>query len=80
MDKRKYKTCYICELNATCLCFICQNYFCDKCFKCIHDLMKNKEHKKELIDPYISFDLKCNVHPDQINSLFCLEDKGKTFY
>ena len=79
MEEKKSKKCEICELKADCLCFKCNFYFCEKCFKLVHDLKKNKEHKKELIDTFISFDLKCSLHEDQKNSLFCLDDKGKYF-
>ena len=80
MEKGSNKNCEMCELNATCLCFECNFYFCDKCYKLVHDLRKNnQEHKKELINPFISFDLKCRIHKDQKNSLFCLNDKGKFF-
>ncbi len=44
------KFCNICENDATCLCFDCMNYFCDSCYKLIHD-KKKKEHKKEKADP-----------------------------
>ena len=79
MEKENNKNCEICELNATCLCFKCNFYFCEKCYKLVHDLKKSQEHKKELIDSFISFDLKCTIHKDQKNSLFCLNDKGKSF-
>ena len=80
MEKESNKNCEICELNSTCLCFKCNFYFCEKCYKLVHDLKKsNQEHKKEVIDPFISFDLKCRIHKDQKNSLFCTNDKGKSF-
>ena len=76
MDKGENKICDICETNSTCLCFKCNSYFCEKCYKMAHDLKKSQDHKKELIDPFISFDLKCSLHKAQPNSLFCLEDKS----
>jgi len=54
MEKENNKNCEICELNATCLCFKCNFYFCEKCYKLVHDLKKSQEHKKELIDSFIS--------------------------
>ena len=42
----------------------------------IHDKQKNSQHKKEPIDPYIPFDLKCPEHPDIPLNLFCLDEKG----
>ena len=71
------KECEFCRTNATCLCFKCNIYFCDKCFKIIHDLKKDQNHIKEMIDPFIPIDLKCPDHPDDRTSLFCLDEKGK---
>ena len=28
---KNFKLCNICDSNATCLCFSCKNYFCEKC-------------------------------------------------
>ena len=77
MEKSKYiKECDICGVNATCLCFKCILYFCESCFKLIHDKQKNSNHKRELIDPYIPIDLKCPEHPINPLVLFCLDEKG----
>ena len=79
MDKKvsSLKKCDICESDATCLCFTCINYFCEKCFKLIHDLKKGNHHKKEPIDPFVPFDLRCPDHSTIPNELFCLDEKGK---
>ena len=79
MDSEKHnliKECGICSSNATCLCFKCNYYFCENCFKYIHDFKKNSTHKKELIDPFIPIDVKCPDHPEDRMSLFCLDEKG----
>ena len=34
--EKQFKDCDICYSNATCLCFKCNNYFCERCFKLIH--------------------------------------------
>ncbi len=68
------------EQNATCLCFKCSNYFCDKCFKMIHGLEKNANHKKENIDYYVPIDIKCQYHPLNPLNLFCIDEKGKRKY
>ena len=73
------KKCEVCEIDATCLCFECLNYFCESCFKLIHDKKKIK-HKKEKIDPFVPIDIKCSEHPRGIMDLFCLDDKGKNIY
>ena len=77
MDTKLIKKCGICEADATCLCFDCLNYFCESCFKFIHE-KKKYQHKKEKIDPYVPIDLKCPEHPSNANNLFCIEEKGKT--
>ena len=69
--------CYICGSNATSLCFKCLSYFCDSCYKFVHDKQKNSNHQKKLIDPYVPIDLKCPDHSDNPLSLFCLDEKGK---
>ena len=70
------KKCEVCEIDATCLCFECLNYFCESCFKLIHD-KKKTQHKKEKIDPFVPIDIKCSEHPHGIMDFFCLDDKGK---
>ena len=70
------KSCNICENDATCLCFECMNYFCDSCYKLIHD-KKKKEHKKEKADPYVPIDIRCSEHPNGIMDFFCVDENGK---
>ena len=77
MEKNKnIKECDICGANATCLCFNCIQYFCESCYKYVHDKQKNSIHKKEQIDPYVPIDLKCPEHPINPLVLFCLDEKG----
>jgi len=71
------RECEMCDSNATCLCFECNNYFCENCYKLIHNLKKNISHKKEVLDSFVPIDLKCPNHPKDRMSLFCLNDKGK---
>ena len=71
------KKCKICGSEAKCLCFECNDYFCDKCYKFIHELKKDPLHKKENIDLFIPIDLKCPEHPKDRINLFCLDDKRK---
>ena len=80
MEKEKeklLKNCEFCNQNATCLCFKCNNYFCDNCYKIIHDLPNYSQHKKEIIDPFVPIDVKCPEHPQDRMSLFCIDEKGK---
>ena len=76
-EKSEYlKKCYICESYADNLCFECVNYYCDACYKLVHEKKKGSNHKKEQIDPYVPIDIKCSLHPKNPISLFCLEEKG----
>jgi len=76
LKTKQFKYCEFCKSNATCLCFQCDNYFCDRCYKLIHDLKNEPQHKKDSIDPFVPIDIKCPEHPrDRIN-LFCVDEKG----
>ena len=79
MNKEKLlnKICEICKSSATCLCFQCNFYLCESCFKTIHDKKANSEHKKEKIDPFVPIDIKCPEHPQHLMYLFCSDEKGK---
>ena len=78
MEKSKQiKECEFCEKDANCLCLKCNQYFCDNCFKVIHNLTKYKEHKKDIIDAFVPIELKCQKHPTYLNNLFCINEKGK---
>ena len=46
-NSKEFKVCDICKINATSLCFKCNSYFCDSCFKFVHDKKANLNHKKE---------------------------------
>ena len=74
MDKK----CEICEEKASNLCFKCLSYFCDSCFKFIHEKKNKKDHKKELIDPFVPIKMKCPDHPLNAITLFCINEKGKS--
>ena len=75
---KQIKVCNYCDLYATSLCFKCNNYFCEECFKLIHERKKEfQEHKKEKLDPFISIEIKCPIHPINSLSLFCVDEKGK---
>ena len=74
------KECEMCDSSATCLCFKCNNYFCENCYKIIHALKKNINHKKENIDPFFPMELKCPNHPQDRMNLFCINEKSKYIY
>ena len=71
--------CEICKLKeAKNICFDCFSYYCDSCFKLIHDMQANNEHKKEIIDYFAPIELKCKKHPKNIMNLFCIDEKGNS--
>ena len=74
--EKNYKLCEICKSDATSLCLQCISYFCDGCYKFIHDKKENSSHKKEKIDYYVPIDTKCRDHNKVPINLFCLDDKG----
>ena len=70
------KSCEICiKSDATCLCYECNSYFCERCFKVIHDIKYDPIHKKEKIDFFVPIELKCSEHPKDRLNLFCIDDK-----
>ena len=75
IKEKNIKICEICESNATCLCFQCNIYFCESCYKMIHDKKKSHNHKKESMNPFIPIDLKCPIHPLDRMNLFCVNEK-----
>ena len=76
----KNNSCYICGEKPENICFKCSMYLCDSCFKFIHEKRVNKEHKKEKIDYFIPFPLKCPNHPKERINLFCADEKGKNIF
>ena len=78
MDKMNtIKKCDICLSYATVLCYECLNYFCDTCYKYVHDKENNANHKKEKMDDFVPTEIKCSKHLKNPLSLFCVEEKGK---
>ena len=76
-NKKNFKQCEICkDENASCLCFTCYHYFCDSCFKCVHNKKKNINHKKEKIDYFVPIDTECPEHEGIRINLFCVDEKG----
>ena len=67
--------CHICGEDAESICLTCNSYYCESCFKFVHEKKKNVGHKKEIIDLYVPIMTKCPVHTDVPLNLFCLNDK-----
>ena len=79
MKNNNIKLCEICGIEASSLCLQCISYFCDDCFKYVHDKKINLNHKKENIDYFIQIDTKCPDHPKIPITLFCVDEKGKIY-
>ena len=79
-NKIHKKICELCKETATSICYDCSFYLCDSCFKYLHEKKANSEHKKEAIDPFISMEIKCPVHPNVPMNLFCLNEKSNKYY
>ena len=74
-NKKEIKLCEICGVQANNLCLKCISYFCDSCYKFIHEKELNNQHKKEKIDYFTSIDVKCPKHPKYPMELFCVDEK-----
>ena len=79
-NKKNYKQCELCKIEATSLCQNCMIYYCDECYKYIHSKKGNDDHKKEKIDYFVPIDTKCQEHPKIPINLFCIEEKGNLIY
>ena len=79
-NESNIQKCKICGKEAKSLCFNCEMYLCDSCYKFIHDKELNKDHKKEKIDYFVPIEIKCTEHPQNSLNLFCINDKGKNIY
>ena len=79
--QKNIKQCEICkDEEATSLCIDCYSYFCEVCFKCVHDRKKNSVHKKERIDLFVPIDTMCPEHSKVAINLFCLDEKGNIYF
>ena len=73
------KKCDLCKKEANILCLDCMDYFCDSCYKLIHEKEANNQHKTEKIDYYFPFDTKCKEHPKNPICLFCVDDNSNIY-
>jgi len=79
--QKNMKHCEMCKVReAINLCFDCNSYFCEACFKFVHDLKENSSHRKEKIDLFIPIDTKCPDHEGNLMNLFCIDEKGNIIY
>ena len=80
-NQKNFKYCDICKSQATLLCLECVcNYYCDSCYKMIHDIKENNNYKKEKIDFFVPIETRCPQHPKVELNLFCLDEKGNNIY
>jgi len=79
--QKNTKQCEMCKVReAITLCLDCHSYFCEACYKCVHDIKQNSIHKKEKIDLFIPIETKCPEHEGSPMNLFCIDDKGNINY
>ena len=81
-NQKNYKLCDICKSKASLICLDCiSNYYCEPCYKLIHDKKANSNHKKEKVDYFFPIETKCSEHPNNPLNLFCVKEKGNvTFF
>ena len=77
-EQKNFIQCEMCkDEEATALCLDCHIYFCEVCYKCVHDRKKNSNHKKEKIDLFVPIQTTCPDHERVPINLFCIDEKGK---
>ena len=77
INQKNFKQCEICKVEeAKSLCPQCYCYYCDGCFKYVHDRKEKNNHKKEKIDYFVPIDTVCPEHNGIRINLFCLDEKG----
>ena len=78
--QKNIKKCGICKIKgATTFCFDCYNYSCEDCYKYVHDIKQNSNHKIEKIDLFVPIDITCPDHERVPINLFCVDEKGKKY-
>ena len=76
--QKNIKLCEMCKVKeAITLCLDCYIYFCEVCYKCVHDMKQNSSHKKEKIDLFVPIDTMCPEHGRNSMNLFRIDEKGK---
>ena len=81
INQKNFKQCEICkDEEDKSFCSTCYSYYCDICFKFVHDRKKNSTHKKEKIDYFVPIDTHCPEHNGNCINLFCIDEKGKNNY
>ena len=77
VNQKNFKHCDMCKfIEASCLCSKCFSYYCEGCFKQVHGVKENKDHKKETIDYNVPIDTRCPDHDKNPINLFCIDEKS----
>ena len=80
MNQKNFKYCDMCKfIEASWLCPQCFCYYCEGCFKQVHSIKENSEHKKEAIDYNVPIDTRCPEHSGNNINLFCLDEKSNIY-
>ena len=80
MEDKNEKKCDLCEEKTSNIFFEYSFFLCDSCFNFLHAKKSKEAHKKEEIKPYFSMKMKCPLHPKIPLNLFCIEEKGKSYF
>ncbi len=78
VKSKNFKECEICDKKATALCYKCSSYFCEDCYKYIHNNKKRNNHQKEKVNLFIPIDTKCPEHDTSPMNLFCVDENGNS--
>ena len=77
INPKNFKLCDMCKVEeAKSLCLNCFSYYCDGCFKQVHQKKENSEHKTQKVDVFVPIDTRCPDHEKIPINLFCIDYKG----
>ena len=80
INQKNFKQCDMCkDKEATSLCSQCFCYYCDACYKPVHENTKNSQHIKEKIDYNVPIDTRYPEHNTVPINLFCIDEKGNIY-
>ena len=72
--------CGICKELGSNICLECMNYYCESCFKYVHDKKENSNHLKEKIDYFAPINVTCPLHQKYPLDYFCIDEKGILYF
>ena len=75
--EKNYKLCNICKSKVNYICFECSNnFYCESCFKMVHNKKENINHQKFDVDYFIQAKTLCPEHQTIPLNIFCLTENG----